>query len=232
MQPQTQRLIFWAFLFLLVLIIIILDRKYGLLRDASLATKKPYSFARTQLAWWTAIVLASFITIMITKGAIPTFDSSTLVLLGISMATTGAARAIDVSEQANPAIVRNQNNNGENFFLDILSDGNGVNIQRLQTVIFNLVFGVWFISAVLHNLIECPPVVCADFTKCIDCDSTIKLAYNYIIPKICDNNLILLGLSAGTYAVLKTTENKSSNGTTPFTVKDESGSKSQTPAQG
>src|SRR5258708_12506171 len=91
-----QALIFWGFLLVLSGSIIYLDQRYGMLRDTSIAQKKPFSYARVQLAWWTVIVLASFFTIMLTKGAIPTFDQSTLVLLGISAATTGAARIIEI----------------------------------------------------------------------------------------------------------------------------------------
>lgn len=204
-----QSLIFWALFLALSGVQIFFDQKYGMLRDSSLAAKKPFSFARVQLAWWTTIVLASFISVMLCKHAIPTFDSSTLVLLGISVATTGAARVIDQSDQSNPAIVRGQNQPGENLFLDILSDGTGVNIHRFQTVVFNLVFGVWFIAAVLRNLPQCPAIHCTDLMTCINCSADAsKAAYNFIIPRICDNNLILLGLSAGTYAALKTTENK------------------------
>ena len=211
LSATQQSLIFWAFFLALAGILIFLDQKYKMLRDTSLAVKKPYSFARVQLAWWTVIVLASFITIMITKHAIPTFDSSTLVLLGISAATTGVARVIDQSAQSNPAtsMALAQGQEGQGIFLDILSDGTGPNMHRFQTVVFNAVFGIWFIAAVLHNLPQCPQVHCNDLISCINCtDVAQKAAYNYIIPKICDNNLILLGLSAGTYAALKTTENK------------------------
>jgi uncharacterized protein YneF (UPF0154 family) len=62
----------------------------------------------------------------------------------------------------------------------------------LQTVIFNLVIGLWFIHQMLNNLATVPP-----------------LDLNSILPVIEPNNLILLGLSSGTYAAMKTTENKS-----------------------
>lgn len=38
-----------------------------------------------------------------------------------------------------------------------------------------------------------------------------------ILPDIEPNNLILMGLSAGTYAALKTTENKGTSGNNPDT---------------
>jgi hypothetical protein len=165
------------------------------LRDNSTATKKPYSFSRVQIAWWTIIVLAAFISIIITtKGTVPTFDSSTLILLGISSGTLATASAIDAATKANAAISANtisQNSEGISLLHDILTDNNGVNIHRLQTVIFNIVFGVWFIVEFTHNM-----------------NHASTMSIDELIPKITDNNLILLGLSSGTYAALKTLENK------------------------
>jgi len=187
MNPQ---LIFWIVFIAMLFIVIYLNLKNNMLKDTSTANVRPYSFARVQLMWWTVIILTSFISILIFKGIIPAFDSSTIILLGISSATLATGSVIDLSDQKNPAIVRSQNQNSENFFLDILSDSNGVSIHRFQAFIFNFVFGIWFICTVLYYLGNFPGNV------------------NNIIPVISSNNLILLGLSSGTYAALKTTENK------------------------
>ncbi len=187
MSPQ---LIFWLIFIALLAIVIYFDVRYSMLRDISSANRKPYSFARVQLTWWSVIILASFVSILASKGIAPTFDTSTLILLGISSATTAAARIIDRSDQSNPNITRTQNENSENLFLDILSDEKGVSIHRFQTVVFNIVFGIWFICTVLYYLSHFP-------------DNVDK-----IIPVITENNLILLGLSSGTYAALKANENK------------------------
>jgi ABC-type thiamin/hydroxymethylpyrimidine transport system permease subunit len=87
-------------------------------------------------------------------------------------------------------------------------------MHRFQTVAFNLAFGVWFISAVLTRLPTCP--VLAGISS-----ESAQACYNTIMPQITPNNLILLGLSAGTYAALKTTENKPAP--MPNKVSDESG---------
>lgn len=179
-------------LFLLSAIIIYCDLKFAMLRDISSASPKPYSFARVQLAWWTVIVLSSLITTILTQGwQIPDLTESTLYLLGISSATTTAAALIDISDQNNTTITSlNQNDNGTNFFLDILSDKKGVSIHRFQTVVFNIVFGVWFIKTFITNL------------------QIGTVALDNLIPDFSNNNLILLGLSSGLYAALKTVENK------------------------
>ncbi|HVU95447.1 MAG TPA: hypothetical protein VHE34_09490 [Puia sp.] len=208
---------FWGYFILLLGTIVFLDQKYGMLRDSSTARKKPYSWARVQLAWWTIIILASFFAILTLGHGIPTFNQSTLILLGISAATTGAARIIDQSDQQKTDIVLAQNMPGQGFFLDILSDGTGPNLHRFQTVLFNLAFGIWFISQVAAGLTP----ACTS----LDC-------INKIMPALEQNNLILLGLSAGTYAALKTTENKPAPGSMPDKVPDTSGHTGQLPAQG
>jgi len=151
-----------------------------MLRDVSASYPKPYSFSRVQLAWWTAIVLAAFISTSLAQKHIITLLDSTLYLLGISGATMAAAKVIDTADIRNPDIQRIQDSKSENFLLDILSDENGISIHRFQTVIFNLVFSVWFIRFVINM---------------------------NTIPEISNNNLILLGLSSATYVGLKATEN-------------------------
>src|SRR6202000_2037057 len=94
--------IFWATLVVLAALVIFFDRKYFMLRDNSTAVPRPYSFSRVQLAWWTVIVLASFISIFISRGVAPDLSTSTLYLLGISSATTVGATLIDLSDQTNP----------------------------------------------------------------------------------------------------------------------------------
>ncbi|MGZ3821782.1 MAG: hypothetical protein ACXVB6_14395, partial [Mucilaginibacter sp.] len=144
---------FWAILIALAALVYFFDRKYFMLKDNGTVLPRPYSFARTQLAWWTIIVVASFVSIIIERGAAPTFDNSTLYLLGISSATTIGATLIDISDQTNPAVTTlGQDMKSDNFFLDILSDKNGINVHRFQTVVFNIIFSVWFIIEVLSNL--------------------------------------------------------------------------------
>ncbi len=196
--------VFWLVFILLLAIIIFCDKKFNLLRDVSDATKKPYSYSRVQMAWWTLIILSSFISIYLLTGTIPTFNSSTLILLGISAGTTAAASMIDVTDQAKN-IKLSSDQEGENFFLDILSDANGVSIHRLQTVIFNIIIGFWFIEEVNCHLHDLAGNLATCATVAIDCKTGF---INAVIPVVTQNNLILLGVSAGTYAALKTNENK------------------------
>jgi hypothetical protein len=194
--------VYWFLLIGLTFTVVYCDQRFGMLRDDSHAVDKPYSFSRVQLAWWTVIVLASFIAILATRGEAPRLPESTLILLGISVATTAAARVIDVNDEASTEIVRHQDSSSSNILLDILSDENGVSIHRFQTVAFNITFGIWFISTVFANLPD--------------------KGINEILPDIEPNNLILLGLSSATYAGLKASENrKSSQPAAPERVHDE-----------
>lgn len=177
--------------------IILLQLRYSIISDSSTAAPKPYSLARVQLVWWTFIILSSFISIVLASGQIPTFDNSTLILLGIGSLTTASARIIDISDKQNPpsVSVTSVNQTSQGFLLDILSDNNGVSIHRLQAFVFNLVFGVWFIYKCYKGIPHATTAASSD-------------TINSLIPVITNNNLILLGLSAGTYVALKSAENK------------------------
>ena len=186
-------LAFWATFAALSIIVIICDRKYSMLRDQSVATPQPYSWSRVQLAWWSVIILSSFISIFLTSQGyqVPSLSTSTLILLGISGATTVTARTIDVSDASNNA-VRHQDSPSQNFLLDILSDSNGASVHRFQAIVFNFVFGCWFIVQTIRNI-------------------NGDVSPDLIMPVISDQNLVLLGLSSATYAAMKTTENKSNS---------------------
>jgi hypothetical protein len=221
---------FWALFAILTAGIVFLDRKYNMLRDLSKANPRPYSWSRVQLAWWSVIILTSFTTIMLQTGHAPNLHTSTLVLLGISAGTMAAARVIDLADQQNSLVFRHQDIKTSNFFLDLLSDQNGVSIQRFQAIIFNAVFGIWFISSTLGNLGD-PNFCLSDFVKGDpNLAQCLLHSTDFLIPIVSDNNLILLGLSSATYAALKIAENK---GTASETVSEKVVDEAlNTPAQG
>lgn len=204
-------------------VILILDKKYSLLRDNSNQLPKPFSWSRVQLAWWTVIVISVFVTLIFkTGGIIPTFNNSTLYLLGISSATTVSATLTDINDQSNPGLTNlAQNMKGTSLLYDILSDKNGMNIHRFQTFLFNLIFGVWFIFISYQQLLLNP--TCTSGTNAEEMKNWIACMTNYanqVMPVISTNNLILIGASSGLYAALKTTENKQPfNSPTPATKK-------------
>ena len=208
------QLIFWCSLLILLFLFIYLDLKYHLLRDDSTANIKPFSYSRIQLAWWTWIILSCFVSIILCSGKIPELDTNLLILLGISAGTTMAGRLIDLSDDANaysrsvdiskaaasglpqPSVISlSRNTDGTNLILDILSDEKGVSIHRLQAVSFNLIFGCWFLYKVFMEVHKIAPTMPQE-------------EINGIMNIMTNNYLILIGVSAGTYAALKTTENR------------------------
>ena len=182
---------------------IFLQIKGGLLNDVSTAHDKPFSYARVQLAWWTFIILTLLLSIFLATGEIADLRDSTLILLGLGALTTGGARMVDIADKQRTSAAASAtspndlsiNKESEGFMLDILSDNNGINMHRLQTVVFNACIGLWFIR---QSFIA------------MHCVSTAwgQADINNVIPDLSQNTLILLGLSAGTYVALKTTENK------------------------
>lgn len=138
-----------------------------------------FSLTRTQLAWWTMVVFASFVFLFIVRREL-VMNPQALVLMGIALSTSGVSSLMDNPTGDAPPQARIIH---RSFFLDILSDGNGVSITRFQTVLFNIIIGLAFLIHVVTKL-EMP-----------EFDSSI---------------LGLLGLSSAGFAALKTMEKKQS----------------------
>lgn len=167
-----------------IVVMIMLARHTSIIRDISKMAdmnKKSFSLSRAQLAFWTLIVLVSAIFVFGTTRKLIDVTNTTLVLLGISAATTAAGRIIDQSDIDNPKVVkRMQDTESRGFMLDILSDRGGLSIHRVQTVVFNLLVGIVFVYEVLQGL---------------------------QLPEFDNGILFLLGLSSVTYSGIKATEN-------------------------
>lgn len=192
---MNPRIYFYVAFALLTCLVMIFDWKYNMLKDDSTAEKKPYSFARVQLSWWTIIIVSSIISIIFTHKAIPNFDNSILYLIGIASGTTLAAKMIDVNHDANQTISQaamSRNQGSQGFIIDILSDGKGISIPRLQSFLFNLVFGGYFCFMVLVGLKA--PI-------------TTLFSIDNIMPILNTNTLMLMGISSVGYASFKFFEN-------------------------
>ncbi len=215
MNNQTIPYVFFGIFLGLWIIIFLLDKKYCMLREGGVGHSKPFSWSRVQMTWWTVIILTAFVTaIFRASGVIPVFDNSTLFMLGISSGTTVSAAIIDISDRSNPTITdMGQDMKSAGIIMDVLSDKNGINIHRFQTFIFNVIFGAWFMyQSYLHLSIPPDCKVCAnpsDIRACTDC---ITAYANSVMPVIAPNNLVLMAVSSGIYAALKTTENKQPSG--------------------
>mgnify|MGYP001595643336 CR=1 FL=1 len=195
--------------------------------------RRPFSLARTQMAVWFFLVIASYVFIWMVTTAYGTLTSSVLALIGISASTMLGATIIDFNkrnetdsllktrqleeaklqaeianlsaalnatpspanldnvkkELAEKTVRLNQVHGeiqgfsstvssvtSEGFFIDILSDANGISFYRFQMASWTVVLGVIFISSVLNVL---------------------------TMPEFPKELLALMGISSGTYIGFK-----------------------------
>ncbi len=171
---------------------IFLSLKTTIIKDISDSPNKPYSFSRTQLLWWTLLIASCFILGFAYNENLPAINNTALALLGIGLGTTTLARVVD-NNQVNQAqsgatnIVRHQNQPSQGFFTDLLSDDTGISVHRFQSFVFNVIFGVAYIT---------------DFFN-----------LNHTLPTYDNQQLLLLGISSGAYVALKMNENSIGSGT-------------------
>ena len=108
----------------------------------------PYSLSNTQLLFWTILVMGGFIYILLFSNILVSFNSSILMLMGISLSTSGVSAFIDSNKKSTANVVPKEH---KKFYLDLLTDGNSYSIQRLQAVAWNLVLGLYFVTFVIDN---------------------------------------------------------------------------------
>lgn len=153
----------WGFGFFILLEIllfatfVILGKNTGLLRDSDLKQpdfrKRPYSMAKAQLSFWIVVVTGCFIYLYFKEEAfLKVINNTALVLLGMSTATS-ALSAVARSPSSPPAPAAAPDHPApspehENFLNDILSDNEGMNVHRLQMLMWTVVFGLVFIHQV------------------------------------------------------------------------------------
>ncbi|PWK68301.1 hypothetical protein LX99_04826 [Mucilaginibacter oryzae] len=108
-----------------------------------------YSLSLSQLMFWTTLVIGAFIYTLVLTDIVTTFNTSILLLLGVSAGTTGLAYVIDSNfAKNNPGAAQKKH---ETFLKDILTDGNGYSVQRIQAFAWNLVLGMYFIIYTIDN---------------------------------------------------------------------------------
>ena len=128
--------------------VVVAGQRSGMLRDANstaVGTARPYSLARVQMAWWFALVIGAYVLLWALTDDLAQLNSSVLALLGISGATGLSAAGIDSANNR-------QVPQTSNFFVDVLTDVNGITLARLQLLLWNLVLGVVFVARVFTDL--------------------------------------------------------------------------------
>lgn len=202
-QPKwDDYLRFWLCLFIALSILffaIKLARTTTIIRDevydkaGELVKEKiPYSYSRTQLLWWTVIILVCYTLLFGITGVLVPLNGTMVLLLGLGASVYGFARLIDENQATSLAPgTRHQEKEGTNHFLkDILSDDIGISIHRMQSFIFNIIFGLGFIFYFVQSL----------------------RSGDYPFIEMEQWQFALLGISASTYLGIKATaENKKTN---------------------
>ena len=113
-------------------------------KDKPVRLRCTYSLARSQMAFWLILSTSGFAYIWLTTGQYYNLiTGGLLVLLGIS-GTTGIA-AIQLTQDASAR------RRSRHFLSDILSDGDGPQLYRLQAVAWTLILGLIFIWHVLYD---------------------------------------------------------------------------------
>lgn len=157
-----------------------------LIKDSQINTatmQRPYSLSRAQLLWWVNVVAICAIFLFAKEQTFPLLNSTALILLGISAGTTVSGRIIDnnkVQNDLKKGLTASLNATKDNFVNDILSDENGISVQRFQGLIFNVILGVFFM---------------------------VKFFTDFKMPDFGTQELALLGVSSSTYIASKINEN-------------------------
>lgn len=144
----------------------------------------PFSLTKVQFGVWTVIISSTYIYLSLCKGdcADGPINKTALILMGI-YAGTAAATAIMDKNEISDSRPRHQNSPSQGFFIDILSDDNGISMHRFQNF-------VWTIIAMVVYLYK----VAMIGTGCV-------------LPELSDTLLALTGISSATYLVLRSKEN-------------------------
>jgi len=144
----------------------------------------PFSLSKVQFGLWTVIISSVYIYLALCKGdcSETSINKTALVLMGIFAGTAVTSTIIDKNEMSDNR-PRHQDTPSEGFFVDILSDDNGISLHRFQNL-------AWTIIAVTVYIYKVSQVT----TGCQ-------------LPELSDTLLALTGISNTTYLVLKTQEN-------------------------
>ncbi|MCC7123437.1 MAG: hypothetical protein IT178_01205 [Acidobacteria bacterium] len=177
---QTGWLVSWGvFVALLFALLVVAGRRSDMLRvPGPLApgqpanTRKAYGLARLQMAAWFFVVLVSFVFIYVVTNSLDSLTPTVIGLMGISAATGLAATVIDHPDTA-PAT--------QGFLTDILQEGTGASLPRLQMAVWTIVLILIFGRAISRTL---------------------------VMPEFSATLLGLMGISGGTYVGFKLPDGK------------------------
>ncbi|MGA2445813.1 MAG: hypothetical protein ABSG50_10350 [Opitutaceae bacterium] len=157
-------------------------RKSQMLRDSGPdpgdGRLRPYSLAKTQMAFWFFLIVSAFVIIWAITGSHDSITESVLVLMGIGSGTAlgvavqdkgkehsskvlkeldelrsqRAALAAGTDTTEIDAKIKEKTPASVHFMTDVLTDADGISLHRFQMFVWTLVLGVIFIKEVYCNL--------------------------------------------------------------------------------
>lgn len=151
---------------LVAILILFIAVKTDILKAGGAHT--PYSFSKFQLLLWTLVICPLFAVHWGFHYADTDFriiNDTSLILLGIALGTTITSTVIDHTQlaaqrrnpAANLAVLKVTNTSTSNFWADILSgDDNNPSIQRLQNLVFTLIFIVIYVATFFKKEMQYP----------------------------------------------------------------------------
>ncbi|WP_022824628.1 hypothetical protein [Hymenobacter norwichensis] len=145
----------------------------------------PFNLGKVQMAWWTFIILGSFLVIYCVSGEMPDISTTSLALLGIS----GGTAAVNGLIRRDPPPAESATGpwlTSRGWLTDILSDAYGLSMNRLQQVVISLLMGYFFVRTVYNSV---------------------------AMPVWTDNQILLLAVSSATYLGLEWQNNRTRDAT-------------------
>jgi hypothetical protein len=222
----------WALFYLLLLVALliafgVLVQKTNLLRNSGPEPggnhRKPYSLARSQMAWWFFLVLAAYLFIgVVTSNIATSINNTVLILTGISAATAIGSAVITVNKE-NSTLIQSQTAQAQVYVQEKIkkvqtdlkqmatarSDELKTELAILKTQdekLKNISQG-WYLD-ILNDAdgVSFHRFQIAAWTLVLGIIFVVKVYQTLAMPEFDQSLLTLLGISAGAYIGLKLPE--------------------------
>ena len=157
--PLTIIPLAWGIISLVVIVFALvvftyLARSTNLIRDPSPTTEpvayRPYSLGRAQMAFWFLLISVCYVSLWLITGEYDTIGRSQFVLALISSITAVGSHLVSGGPTTD---VNNAPKIRKGFFVDLLSDANGVRFHRFQLCAWTLLLGLIFAATVYDDLV-------------------------------------------------------------------------------
>lgn len=148
-DPKLITAVVWGGLIILIVAMIAVIG-FGMVREGGPGS--PYSLGKTQMAFWGLLVVISFLGVWLIEHQMERIPAQVLTLMGISGVTgLGSVLINNKPAPVAPPPGPRPPHSWNQWFLDIISDGDGVSFHRLQVVIWTLVLGSVFAWTVANT---------------------------------------------------------------------------------